>query len=442
MVRSTEENIIMPALIIVGIVLVLALLIWGSLSALKRRRLLEDLPTSKTTGVFIGLVEVKGTAETETPLKSFLAEKNCVWYSWSVQEQWSKTVTETYRDSDGKTKTRTRTESGWTTVASGGESQLFYLKDDLGVVRIDPRQAEIHSSTTLNRNCTSWDSLYYDKGPATAIAHSTGKRSFSEQAILLHQTIYVVGYARERTDCVAAEIAYRSGVPIFMISVHSEESHRSSGLWKFWLLGFLAVAIPVGIGIGIVQEETELAVLIGVPSAMGGTVFAIWGIGWFWMVYNLLIGLKNRVKMAAANIDVELKRRHDLIPQLVRTIEAYLKHEQGVQQATALLRSQTEITSVENAPSAKGCSKHLIGLMERYPDLKADESFVSLHHRLIETEQRIALARNYYNDVIETYNNRRERFPENVIAVLAGLRLVSAFVAEDFERAAVEVRLV
>ena len=90
-----------------------------ALRAGRRQRLLSDLPTSKTTGVFIGLVELKGTAEAEQPLVSFLAEASCVYFQWHVDEHWSRTVTETYTDSEGRTQTRTRTESGWTTIALG-----------------------------------------------------------------------------------------------------------------------------------------------------------------------------------------------------------------------------------------------------------------------------------------------------------------------------------
>ena len=79
-------------------------------------------------GVFIGLVEIKGTAESERPLTSYLAEVPCVFYRWDVQEKWSRTVTETYTDSDGKTRTRTRHESGWKTVAGGSDEQLFYAR--------------------------------------------------------------------------------------------------------------------------------------------------------------------------------------------------------------------------------------------------------------------------------------------------------------------------
>jgi len=404
---------------------------------------MEDLPTSKTTGIFIGLVELKGTAETETPFIGFLSGKRCVYYTWNVQEHWSRTVTETYRDANGKTQTRTRQESGWTTVASGGESSLFYLKDDLGVIRINPDKAEIHAVNAFNKTVSTRDPLYYDKGPSNGIVNSTGKRSFSEQIILLHQPIYVVGQARERQDCVAAEIAYDQRTPMFLISSKTEESHRASGLWMFWGLGIFAVLIPTVIGIALAAEVNDPMTAISIPAAMGGGMLMIWGTGWLWTVYNSLIGLKNRVRMAVANIDVELKRRCDLIPQLVNAVDGLQKHERDIQETTALLRSQVTMRSVEEDKSSpvQGCADKIIGLVEHYPELKANDVFLKLQNNLIETEQRIALARNYYNDVVETYNNRRERFPESFIAVLARLHPVSPFEAENFERESVAVNL-
>jgi hypothetical protein len=159
------------------------------------------------------------------------------------------------------------------------------------------------------------------------------------------------------------------------------------------------------------------------------------------MVYNSLISLKNRV--ATANIDVELKRRYDLIPQIVHVVEGMQKHERNIQETVVLLRNQSDINSIENkhTSAVKGCSNRLMMLIENYPELKSNEFFMQLHHNIVETEQRIALARNYYNDIIETYNNRRERFPENMIAYIAGLQPVPMFTAIDFERAAINIQL-
>src|SRR2546426_1367798 len=127
----------------------------------KRKRLVDNIPTSKTTGVFIGLVELKGTAEAEQPLTSYLAEQPCVHYWWTVEEHWSRTVTETYTDSEGKAQTRTRHESGWKNVANGGETIPFYLQDDSGVVLVRPAGAKIEPATIFDETCGRSDVLYY-----------------------------------------------------------------------------------------------------------------------------------------------------------------------------------------------------------------------------------------------------------------------------------------
>ncbi len=101
--------------------------------SLRRKRLIDDSPTSKSQGVFIGMAELKGTAESEQPLTSYLAGVPCVRNIWEVDEHWSRIVMETYSDKSG-VHTRTRTESGWNKVADGHQSVPFYLKDDTGIV--------------------------------------------------------------------------------------------------------------------------------------------------------------------------------------------------------------------------------------------------------------------------------------------------------------------
>jgi hypothetical protein len=442
-----------PIPIALGIALVLILLIGSSLHALKRRRLMEDLPTSKTTGVFIGLVELKGTAETETPFTGFLSDERCVYYSWEV--------TEHYRRSGGKS-----TKSGNERVASGGESCLFYLRDDLDVVRIDPYRAEIIAETVFTQTCTKSNPLYYSKGPDTSVRGSTGKRTFTEKAIKLHQPIYVVGQARERTDCVAAEIAYDQMAPMFLISTKPEETLRTQGLLHFWGYALFAAVFPfIAVAMALCFWARHMDGLnqfwhmtFGgdwnqwwfMASCLSVSVIPIWLVGWLWTVYNSMIGLRNRLRMAVANIDVELKRRHDLIPQLGSIVVGLRKHERDIQETVALLRGQLAIQSISecgnehnrNASPARACARRIIALAERYPELKANNVFLNLQDNLVKTEQRIALARNYYNDVIEAYNNRRGRFPECLVAVLARLQPVSPFVAENFERDSIKVDLV
>ena len=126
----------------------------------RRRRLIDNLPTSKTSGVFIGFVELKGTAESAQPLRSYLAEQACVHYAWTVEEHWSRTVTTTETDSKGNTRTVTRHESGWTRVDDGGETIPFYLQDDCGVILIRPDGAKIEPSTMFDETCTPLSALY------------------------------------------------------------------------------------------------------------------------------------------------------------------------------------------------------------------------------------------------------------------------------------------
>ena len=206
----------------------------GLFVCLHRKRLIDDLPTSKTQGVFIGMSELKGTAESETPLTSYLGAVRCVWYDWKVEEHWSRTVT--YTDSKG---VHTRTESGWTKVAGGVENPPFYLKDDTGVLRIVPEGANVHAVSTFDRTCGMKDPLYYAKGPLSAIANSTHKRRFKESALALHVMLYVMGQARERKDVVAAEIARSKGAPIFVISTRTEKQLSSGYVWMIWLWGVL-----------------------------------------------------------------------------------------------------------------------------------------------------------------------------------------------------------
>lgn len=173
----------------------------GAFRALRRKRLIDDLPTSKTQGVFIGLAELKGTAESESPVTSYLAGIRCVQYAWQIDEHWSRTVHETYTDAQGHSATRTRTESGWTKVAGGGDFIPFYLKDDTGIIRVVPEGATINGITTFNETLSPNDAFYFGKGPQREIANSTHRRRFRETALPLHTMLYIMGQARELAGC-------------------------------------------------------------------------------------------------------------------------------------------------------------------------------------------------------------------------------------------------
>lgn len=429
-----------PWLPVLGAGLAFLCLLAG-LRAGRRRRLVENLPTSKTTGVFIGLVELKGTAEVDAPLTSFLAECRCTHYQWSVEEQWERTVTETYTDDEGNTKTRTRTESGWTTVANGGETIPFYLQDDYGVILVQPEGAELEVPTTFDETCSMLNPLYYGKGPTGGIMDSTGRRRFHERALPLHAEIYVMGQASEREDAVAAKIAADPSAPLFLISTRNEEEIRSGFAWAYW--GWLLFGTLLLVGSFLWRDAVQgrdsgrewpfytLAVLGFYFSAT---------VGWVWMVFNGLIDLRQRVRHAWAQVDVQLKRRHDLIPRLVATVAGLRDHEARLQTQVAALRAQQTATPPGVAgPDYASCTAVMMAVQEAYPELTAEPAFLSLQQSLVDTEQRIALARGYFNEIATSYNTRLEQIPDRFIAMLGGLQAQPLMLAGDFERAPVTV---
>jgi hypothetical protein len=410
---------------------------------LRHKRLIDDLPTSKTQGTFIGLTELKGTAESDVPLTSHLAGKRCVYFSWHVEEHWSKIVHETYTDSKGHIQTRTRTESGWTTVASGGQAIPFYLKDDTGIIRIIPEGADITPVTIFDQSCSPGDPLYYWKGPREAIAHSTHERSFIETAIPLHTMLYIMGHARERQDVAAAEIAKDKNAEMFLISTRTEKQ-ISTG-YAIWLWFWLTLGFGLAIGGTIfweMQSSFRDEIRWQMPVIAAGVFTSIFLLGWVWMVYNSLINLHHMVERGWSQVDIQIKRRHDLIPNLENAVKGYRDYENQTQNFLAELRSQAQATPPGiDGEDFKGISAHLHAVAERYPELKAGELFLKLQESLVDTEQRIALARDYFNNIATFYNSRLGIVPDRFIAALARLKPRTMMGACDFERAPVKVEL-
>ena len=143
---------------------------------------------------------------------------------------------------------------------------------------------------------------------------------------------------------------------------------------------------------------------------------------WIVSLYNNLVRSRNQVKNAWAQIEVQLKRRHDLIPNLVETAKGYLKHERETlesvtkarQQALNISDSIAQQAQLENILSQS--LKSLFAVAEHYPDLKANQNFLALQEELASTENKIGFSRQFYNDSVLTYNNRTEMFPSNVLA--------------------------
>ncbi len=192
------------------------------------------------------------------------------------------------------------------------------------------------------------------------------------------------------------------------------------------------------IGLGLIL----LIVLVPVVFAL------LWAVG----AYNRLVALRNRFKNAFAQIDVQLKRRYDLIPNLVETAKGYLKHERGTLEAVIAARNAAstassraaaapgEATAMKDLASAEaalsGTLGRLFALAEAYPDLKANTTMLNLMEELTSTENKVAFARQAYNDAVMTYNTARESFPANLIAGPFSFTAAELFVVEKPEEKA------
>lgn len=164
----------------------------------------------------------------------------------------------------------------------------------------------------------------------------------------------------------------------------------------------------------------------------------------FMFTYNGLVGLRNKIEAAYAQIDVQLNRRHDLIPNLVATVKGYAAHESATLEAVIQARNMAmSASTIEDKAQAEdtisGALKSIFALSEAYPDLKANTNFQQLQTELSSTEDRIAYARQYYNDNVRAYNTKIESFPSVVVANMFKFEERQYFQVDDESRGNVTV---
>jgi LemA protein len=173
-----------------------------------------------------------------------------------------------------------------------------------------------------------------------------------------------------------------------------------------------------------------LYVLIGV---------VVVGLLWLVAVYNGLIKMRNRVDESWSDIDVQLKRRFDLIPNLINTVKGYAKHEEGV--FTKVTEARSNAMQSANAGNVEATGKadnmltdtlkSLFAVAENYPDLKADSSFLKLQDELSDTENKVQAARRFYNGMVRDFNTKQQVFPTNVLAGMLGFKIREFFEIEN-----------
>lgn len=166
---------------------------------------------------------------------------------------------------------------------------------------------------------------------------------------------------------------------------------------------------------------------------------------WLVLMYNSLVRVRNQVQNAWAQIDVQLKRRTDLIPNLIESVKGYMKHEKKVltevtKARTQMMSAQTPTEKAEANNMLTGALKSLFAVSENYPDLKANENFLQLQEELVGTENKVAYSRQHYNDMVMRYNTKIEVFPTNLFAGMFRFDRKDSFEASDADKEPVNVQ--
>jgi LemA protein len=192
-----------------------------------------------------------------------------------------------------------------------------------------------------------------------------------------------------------------------------------------------------------VSSGTLIAVVGGGCVCLVLVLLVAWGV----LTYNKLVRQRNQVDAAWAQIDVQLKRRYDLIPNLVETVKGYAAHERGTLDAVVQARNSAVGNAGAN-PAARAETENMLtqtlgrlfALAEAYPNLKANENFSALQGELANTEDKIAYARQFYNSSVQTYNTSTQSIPTNIIAGVGNFKQKDLFEAAGGERGPVQVR--
>ncbi len=166
-------------------------------------------------------------------------------------------------------------------------------------------------------------------------------------------------------------------------------------------------------------------------------------VGWLVFTFNSLVLGRNRAKEAWADIDVQLKRRYDLIPNLIEAVKGYMQHEQETltkvtEMRTLAMQGGSMADRAEHENMLTGALKSVFALSENYPDLKANENFTELQRELSDTENKIQAARRFYNSVVRDFNTKIEQVPTNLVAGVFGFKIRDFFELAEGEEAARE----
>jgi len=378
---------------------------------IKEKRYIENIPTSLSTGLAYGPAEIKGVAMKDTSLlKGPLSGLDCFYYHYVVQER---------RGSGKKAK--------WVTIIDEEHRRDFICKDAEGQTPVRMDSAEIHSKHK-----------HYEH---------TGNRVYTEWNLRPDDQMYILGPAivDDRTGDRLMFARDDSQFPLIVANLTEDQmmhrkGRRGLGFLNLGLNGFVLSGLA---GFGATASYAPTDFLL---AAFFAPIFL--AICFIVLMYNDLQFVRHRVRRAWANIDVSLKKRADLIPNLESVVKQYLKHESELQEGIAEMRSKLsggggwdpgkadDMLAAETAVTGQ-----LLAKVEAYPELKGNVVVQKLFKQIVTMENEIALMRQGYNDSVERHNTRIQRLPEVLLARLFGYEEAQLLHAEVAVRKVPKVAL-
>jgi hypothetical protein len=375
------------AVIPIGLLLAL-LFTWLGFRQVRYKRLIENVPTSLTAGVSCGLAEVQGSLmidDDKEPLRSPHTNSRCAWYYYKKEE----------RRGSGK-------NAKWFTLEEKTDYLTFYAEDEEGRLAIDAKDAEIISR--------------YDK------VERQGRMRYTERTLRMSDPLYAIGQAdvdKQQTDRLLMVRGDRSEP--FILSNYPEanvmlmKARRGMFYLSLAFSGLLLALLMTFASSGGFAATDFLMAAMAAPLYMLLVTLVLH--------YNDLIFLIRRAERNWANIQVSLKKRHNLIPNLEKLTKRYLTHEKEVMLKVAALRklyTQDKQTLAQYLAAEQAAGEQLNAVIEDYPELKGNKVVAKLMQSLTRAENEVALFRAGYNDAVEIYNARIATVPDVFFARAMG----------------------
>jgi hypothetical protein len=367
---------------------------WISFRVIRTKRMQENIPTSKSAGVVFGLAEVKGelVADSSTELLiGPVSSQKCSWYHYKVEEL------------RGSGKRRS-----WHVISDEVVKHPFYCKDEEGVIRVFPGKADcISNHLEIERK---------------------GNRRYTERRLSPGDQLYILGKARlDKTSGDTLVFGHEQDSPYIIANISEEEVMMRKAMKGLGLMALALSALFMGAML-IVGNNGQLSSLDFLFASLVAPVFMLFVV--FAIMYNDLIFLRQRCDRNWANIQVSLKKRSNLVPQLEQVVKQYLQHESELHEQLVQLRERRRAVKDAGEFDEYMHLEHSLidGInlrVEQYPELKGIDLIAVFNRRLTKLENEIALIRTGFNDAVEHYETRRSSFPDNLLAKLSGMAPVN-----------------